>query len=352
LFLNCKKDVNIKHKIRTFIHLVAKYILSHRIWRYGIGIAILSGICILTFHLYKKITRTPEWHYTIELEKSDNIRIDSVGIEFIFPSMWKNTRQERKEKSPEKEGIPPDNYLNLKFTYGVRGNKIMESRPYKFYLSDQWILEGVYGYTKQKITFENNIKASVKKKSTLTKSKQYGTSIWHYDKTESTNPTTSQNMSQFIDLGYTLYREKANQYKDYFEICNETYLSYPLNMWAPYDMSKICLRINFNGTLIKDRCKSIDIKFGVPVELTNTHPMPEDNTFSEIRYAQPAKSWKKISQNGISTIVNFISYTPLQESRVFILTTIITLCISGIITLIIRLAYFYIKSINAWHIPK
>lgn len=342
--MNRKKDVNIKHRIRAFIHLVAKRILLHRIWKYGIGIAILSGICIQTFHLYKKITRTPEWHYTIELEKSDNIRIDSMGIEFIFPSIWKNTRQERKKNSSEKEVIPPDNYLNLRFTYGVRGNKIMESQPYKFYLSDQWILEGVYGYTKQKITFENNIKTPIKKKSILTKNKQYGTSIWHYDKIESTDPTISQDMSQFIDLEYTLYREKVNQYKDYFEICNEMHLSYPLNIWAPYDMSKICLRLKFNGTFIKDLCKSIDIKFGIPVELTNTHPLPEDNTFSEIRYAK-STSWEKINQNGISTIVNFISYAPLQESRVFILTTLITLCISGIITLVIRLTYFYIQSI-------
>lgn len=340
----CKKDINIKQKIRTFIHLVAKHILSHRRWKYGSGIVILSGICILTFHLYKKITRTPEWHYIIELEKSDNIGIDSVGIEFIFPCIWENTRQERKKNSPEEETIPSNNYLNLKFTYEVRGNKIMESRPYKFYLSDQWILEDVYGYTKQKITFENNIKTSIKKKSTLRKSKQYGASIWYYDKTESTDLTSSQNMSQFIDLEYTLYREKANQYKDYFEICNEIHLSYPFNMWTPYDMSKICLKLKFNGALIKDICKSIDIKFGIPVELTNTHPVPENNTFSEIRYSKPT-SGEKINQNGISSIVNFISYTPLQESRIFILTTIITLCISGIITLIIRLAYFYIKSI-------
>lgn len=202
----CKKDVNIKQKIRTFIHLVAKHILSHRRWKYGSGIVILSGICILTFHLYKKITRTPEWHYIIELEKSDNIGIDSVDIEFIFPYIWKNTRQERKKNSPEEEATPPNNYLHLKLTYEIRGNKIMENQPYNFYLSDQWVLDSVYGHIKQKITFENNIGIQAMGKSILTKSKKYGESVWYYVKTENTSSTNSHNMFQFIDLGYTFYR--------------------------------------------------------------------------------------------------------------------------------------------------
>lgn len=332
------------HNIKTFIYLTVRQILSHRIWKYGFGIAILSGICIQTFHIYKKITRTPIWHYTIELTKSENIRIDTIDIALTFPNLWQNKEQKIKDNASEEKIIPPKDYLSIKFTYGIRGNTIMESQPYNYYISDKWILDSVYGYTKQTITFENNIGKQVTKKSELTNNKLDDSSIWHYDETKNMNPASSQNMFQFIDSEYTFYRAIANQYKDYFNICNEMYLHHPLNIWSSYNMSKICLEIQFTETSLKEIGKSVNITFQTPVELTNTYPQPEDNTFSHIKYSK-STSWEQINQNGISSIVCFTSYIPLQESRVYILTTIITLCISGIITLIIQLAYFHFKSI-------
>lgn len=156
----------------------------------------------------------------------------------------------------------------------------MESQPHNYYISDKWILDSVYGYTKQTITFENNIGKQVTKKSALTNTQPYDSSIWHYDETKNMNPASSQNMFQFIDSEYTFYRAIANQYKDYFNICNDMHLHHPLNIWTPYNMSKICLEIQFTETSLKEIGKSINITFQTPVELTNTYPQPEDNSFS------------------------------------------------------------------------